>query len=243
MSSRHIAIIPARAGSKSIPHKNLIKLPDNRGETITRIAVDNALQSGIFSHVVLSTDIPKQKVYLDGVGRGVNAMTKFECIKRPGNLCTDKALMIEVVKHAMEYLGNAYEYVWVLQPTSPIRDKRDFEVIKRVIESEKFNSVISFKKMKEQLQRAYTVTQDDDGDFVAHPLRYVNYDNKEELKTTWTRSGNFYVTRKDLIKEYNTLENKPIACYPVSRAKGVNIDDREDLVMCKHYIADGAVKL
>jgi len=244
MSARHIAIIPARAGSKSIKNKNLIKLPDQRGETITRIACESAMRSGIFSHVVLTTDIPKQKIYLDDIKSGATALTKFEVLKRPGNLCIDTALMIDVVNHAMNAIGNGYEYVWILQPTAPIREKKDFEAIRRLMESGEFGCVISFKPKKEALERSYTVTKNEEtGAFLAHPLKYSSYDNRQDLKPAWERSGNFYVTSRELIREHNRLENQPICCYPVSRAKGSNIDDKEDLALLKHHLSYGTVKV
>lgn len=244
MSARHVCIIPARAGSKSIPNKNLIKLPDNRGETLVRIAINSAMQSGIFSHVLLTTDIPKQKIYLDDVRHGANAMTKFEYLKRPGNLCMEKSLMIDVVQHAINYLGNAYEYVWLTQATSPIREKKDFEFIKRSIESGEFGCVISFKPKKEHHERSYTITKSEEsGSFIAHPCKYSSYDNKQDLKATWERSGNFYVTTRELIKEHNRLENQPICCYPMTRAKGSNVDDSEDLALLKYHLNHGTVKI
>jgi CMP-N-acetylneuraminic acid synthetase len=56
--SKHLCIIPARAGSKSIIDKNLIMLPaNNKGKTITRWAVEHARESNIFGHILVTSDI------------------------------------------------------------------------------------------------------------------------------------------------------------------------------------------
>lgn len=242
MSSKHIAIIPARAGSKSIIDKNLICLPDQRGKNITRITVESALNAKIFSHVLLTTDISKTKINLDGLTG--HAMTKFECITRPDHLCKDDSLMIDVIKHAMNYLGNAYEYVWLLQPTSPLREQRSYQAIQRVMESGEYGSVISFKEVHEHPNRCYTVKSDaKDGLLKAHPIRYTNFSNKEDLEHIFIRSGNFYVSRKDSIKEFSTFENKPIFPHIVDRITGSNIDGDEDLALLKYYLNKGTAKL
>lgn len=242
MSAKHIAIIPARAGSKSIVDKNLICLPDNRGKTITRLTVESALNAGIFSHVLLSTDILKTKINLDGLTG--HAMTRFECIKRPEHLCKDDSLMIDVVKHAMNYLGNAYEYVWLLQPTSPLRYGSDYRVIKEKIESGEYGSVISYKQVHEHPNRCYTIKKDDkDSLLKAYPIRFTNFNNKEDLEDIFIRSGNFYVSKRELIKEFNTFENKPICPHIVDRVTGSNIDCDEDLALLKYHLSKGTARL
>lgn len=244
MAQRHIAIIPARAGSKSIKNKNLIKLPDNRGDTITRLAVKQAIDSKIFKNVILTSDIPKVKIDLDDLSG--NAMTQFEYITRPGFLCTDDSLMIDVVKHAMDYLGNAYDYVWLLQPTSPIRYSEDFTNIEKILRDEYYKSVISYRKVTEHPSREYTITEEKLENktlLKAHPLKFSNFSNKQDLKEIYIRSGNFYVAHKDLIREYSTFENKPIYPYVVSRSQGCNIDSEEDLAMLKYFLNKGTVRV
>lgn len=236
----HIAIVPARMGSKSILDKNLIRLPsNNNGKTLTRLAIQKALDAKIFSRVIVSSDYQKVDIGFDDlVG---HAMTKVEYLRRPQELCQDDSLMMDVIKHAMEYAGDAYTYVWLLQPTSPFRDVEDFIKIRILIESGLYGSVISFKEVKEHPNRCYTIKEDDI--HTAHPLRFVSFKNKQDLPDVYIRSGNYYVTKRDSIIETNTLENKPIYPYVVDRIKGINIDEEEDLVLAKHYLNYGTIKL
>lgn len=52
-TSRNLCMIPARGGSKRIPHKNI---HDFLGKPLIAYSIDAALQSGIFEHVIVSTD-------------------------------------------------------------------------------------------------------------------------------------------------------------------------------------------
>lgn len=240
MSAKHIAIIPARAGSKSIIDKNLVKIQDR---SLIRIAIDQAMGSKIFSHVLLSTDIPKMRIDLEGITHS-NAMTAFEVVNRPKELCTDDALMMDVVKHAMKHLGNFYEYVWLLQPTAPFRRKEDFENIKKIMEEGYYDSVISFKPVHEHPSRMYTMKQDEDDHVKAFKLnKSTGFQNKQELSGVYIRSGNFYVSKRELLLEHSSFENKPIYPFGVTRIKGTNIDSEEDLVLAKHWVSKGTIKV
>lgn len=238
MPAKHLCIIPARAGSKSIPHKNLLRLPTIYGSTITRWAIQKAMEAKIFHHIILTTDIPKTKINIDDLTG--NSLSKFECISRPADLCKDDSLMIDVVKHAINYAGKTCEYVWLLQPTSPFRDTSDFLKIKTIIETGEYNSVISFKETKDHPNRTYTIK---DEDMTFHPLRHTNFKNKQDLMPVWTRSGNFYVSKRELILENDTFENKPGFAYKVDRIKGINIDEEDDYEDAKKYLSKGTIKL
>jgi CMP-N-acetylneuraminic acid synthetase len=150
--------------------------------------------------------------------------------------------MMDVVKHAINYIGGDYTYVWLLQPTSPFRDVKDFKVIKSIIESGIYNSVISYKETKDHPNRTYTIKEEDDK-ITAHPLRHVNFKNKQDLIPVYIRSGNFYVSKVGAVMETNTFENKPIYPYIVDKIKGINIDSEEDMILAKHYLNYGTVKL
>jgi CMP-N-acetylneuraminic acid synthetase len=242
MSAKHIAIIPARSGSKGIVNKNIMSLDSSR-RTITRIACDHALQSKIFSHVILTTDYPKTKIGLDDI-KSPTAMTRFECITRPSSLCGDDTNMIDVILHAMEYLGNGYEYVWLLQPTTPFRQIEDFIKIRNVIEDGYYNSVIGFKPVAEHPERMYTVGTGRDDKIKAYPLnKNTGFDNRQGLKEIFIRSGGFYVSKREMILNFKSLENTPVYPHIVDRKRGTNIDSEEDLVLAKHWINKGDIKV
>lgn len=194
----------------------------------------------MFKQIVVTTDYNKTDINFDDLLG--SPLTKVEFLRRPKELCQDDSLMIDVVKHALSSTSNSCEYVWLLQPTSPFRDFDDFQKIKILIESNMYESVISFKEVKDHPNRCYTLKQEDER-YTAHPLRYVNFKNKQELMPIYIRSGNYYVTKKALLFENNTLENKPIYPFEVDRIKGTNIDDEDDLVMAKYYLNYGYAKL
>lgn len=112
-------IIPARGGSKGIPHKNIKPLG---GRPLIAYTIDAARAAGApDSHILLSTDDPAIADTARALGLEVPYM-------RPAGLATDTAGSREVILHAMDYADGAgieYDCVVLLQPTSPFRAPGD----------------------------------------------------------------------------------------------------------------------
>jgi CMP-N,N'-diacetyllegionaminic acid synthase len=241
---RHICIIPARAGSKSIKNKNLLKL---NHKTLVALAVEVALESKVFDKIVISTDYPRHHLGIDHIERV--SYTQLLYNTRPSELAQDDSKMADVVKHVSRNLGGSEKWIWVFQPTSPFRKVDDIKRIKTALESGEWNSAISFKPMKEPRERAYTVKNG-----VFYPLKYTNFENRQELKTTAIRSGNYYAANRKLFMEEGTFQIKPFfgfamgninmenctqAEVEMSRRLGVNIDALEDYEFAKNIVRRG----
>ena len=113
-SPRVIALIPARAGSKRVRDKNIRRLA---GHPLIAYTISSALQCGIFSAVVVSTDAED---YAD-IARYYGAEVPF---MRPGEFAGDLSPDIEWVDFTLRELsraGDEYECFSLLRPTSPFR--------------------------------------------------------------------------------------------------------------------------
>lgn len=119
MTHRPLYIIPARGGSKGIPHKNIKPLA---GRPLIAYSIDVAreLCPGQ-ERIILSTDDPEIADTARGLGLRVDYM-------RPAALATDSSGSREVMLDAMDWAdarGIAYDCVVLLQPTSPLRTADD----------------------------------------------------------------------------------------------------------------------
>ena len=114
-----LALIPARAGSMRIPNKNIRPFG---GRNLTEIAIKQALAIPQITTVALTTDSEELLNMFQDV-RGL------ACIKRPAEISDDKAPAIAYVRHALALLETKlninYDYVMILQPTSPLRLNED----------------------------------------------------------------------------------------------------------------------
>ena len=109
-----IALIPARSGSQRVPHKNIRPLG---GDPLMAYSIAAAVNSGVFSEVLVSTDSDK---YAD-IARHYGASVPF---LRPNEYAESFSPDIEFVEHALNSLrdqGREYDCFSILRPTSPFR--------------------------------------------------------------------------------------------------------------------------
>ena len=116
-----IAVIPARGNSKAIPKKNIYKI---LGKPLIYYTINEAKKSKFITYILLSTDSKKIKKIAEKIGAPAPFL-------RPKNLSTDFVPSLPVVKHAVNFMekikGEKYDYILMLQPTSPLRKFKDID--------------------------------------------------------------------------------------------------------------------
>jgi len=225
---KNICFIPARSGSKGIKNKNVQKI---KNKTLIEYAYEVAKKSKIFDKIVLSTD---SKKYLNILKKHID--TPF---LRPKRLSNDKTTDIEVLNYELKkyekYFKKKFDYVCLLQPTSPLR------TTKQIIDC--------YKKILQKKANALWTVSLVDTKF--HPIKQVYIDNKNYLKY-YDKKGKFYKSRQDLSKTYirngiayffsrkaiiNDVTILPSkTCYYEIVDTVVNIDNPKDLIFAKNII-------
>lgn len=107
-------LIPARGGSKGIPHKNIKLL---NGKPLIQYSIEIARKLAEDDDICLSTDDEEIKAVAEKLGLKVPFL-------RPDYLASDTATTSDVIVHALDFYekhGRHYDVVVLLQPTSPLR--------------------------------------------------------------------------------------------------------------------------
>ena len=107
MEKKILAVIPARAGSKGIPNKNIRIIG---GHPLIYYSIKNALQSKFITDIVVSTDSPEVRIVAEQMGVG--------CKWRDASLCGDAVTLDAVIADAVP-ADTKWDYVVTMQPTSP----------------------------------------------------------------------------------------------------------------------------
>jgi pseudaminic acid cytidylyltransferase len=113
-----LAVIPARGGSKRIPRKNIKSFA---GKPMISYAISAARQTGLFDHVIVTTDDAEIAEIALSEGAEVPFM-------RPDNLADDHTPTVPVVAHAITAcrdLGWLVEDVCCIYPGVPLIDPQD----------------------------------------------------------------------------------------------------------------------
>ncbi len=213
-----LALIPARAGSKGLPRKNILPLC---GKPLIAWSVEKGLISKHVDTVLVSTDSSE----IADVARAAGAYVPF---LRPPNLATDVSSTYDVIRHALFFLENhedsTFDYIVLLEPTSPLREDDDIDRMleKLVGNATEFDSIISVGEVDE------------------HPsiIRRLNGQNLEpfcpELKQTTRRQDNqpayfpygvAYIAKTDQLLAENTFYTKRCTYFEIKKYQKYEIDD------------------
>ena len=210
-----LAIIPARGGSKRLPRKNILDL---NGKPLIAWSIEAGLRSKYIDKVVVSSD---DKEILQ-ISKDYNA----ETINRPSKLAGDKSTTFDAIKHTLENI-NRYDYVVLLQPTSPLRDKKQIDEAIELLEEKKADAVVSVCEMEHSPLWSNTL----DGSLSMQGFLRDDILNQrsQDLEMYYRLNGAIYICKtKKLLEEENFLLKNNIFAYVMSRECSIDIDERID---------------
>ena len=179
---KKLVIIPARAGSKRLPGKNL-KLLDGKPLIMHSIDVARAIFND--SEICVSTDSNKIKSVVEKSGLHVPFV-------RPKELAKDTSSTESVLIHALQwYEKNQYkpDIIILLQPTSPFRKTKHINgAIKKI--SKKIDMVVSVKESKSNPY--FTLYEENEHGFL-HKSKKSRYNRYQDCPKVWEINGSIYV--------------------------------------------------
>lgn len=177
-----LAVIPARAGSKRIPKKNI---RDFCGQPIIAYSIEAAISSGLFDHVIVSTDNEE----IASVAREFGAETPFI---RPTEISDDHVGTNAVVKHAIHWYqeeGDAVSLACCIYATAPfIRSEYLREGHDKLINSDK-SFTFSVTSFPFPIQRAIRINGE--GEVEAFWPEHINT-RSQDLEEAYHDAGQFY---------------------------------------------------
>ncbi len=151
--SKAICIIPARGGSKRIPHKN-IKLFHSK--PLIAYSIEVALRSRLFSKVIVSTDDKE----IAKVAREYGAEIPF---MRSNELADDFTSSGDVVEDAIKKLqsmGEEFEYVCTIYATAPLLEEKYLKDGFERLKNSDARMAFSVTSMPFPIQRTFKITED-----------------------------------------------------------------------------------
>lgn len=226
---RILAIIPARAGSKRLPNKNLLPLA---GKPLIAWSIDAARQSRYVDDVVVSTDSEK----LMEIAGQYGAEVPF---RRPDELASDTATSNAVILHCLEFLieqGRRYDLVILLQPTSPLRTAEDIDHAFELFEQKNALGVISVCECEHTPLWSNILPED------ASLARFIRQDIKgmrsQDLPAYYRFNGAIYIFNVRQFLEQNGIFYHPdVYAYAMDARSSVDIDNRLDFSFAEFLMA------
>jgi len=234
-----MAIIPARSGSKSIPHKNIRPL---MGKPLMAHSIIHALRSSYINRVIVSTD---NEEYAK-IAREYNAEVPF---LRPAAISDDKSNDLEFFIHALEWLEEHEKYIpdicVQLRPTHPVRNINDIDrMIEMLLDNPEADSVRSLIENKGITP--YKMWTLEEGNH-AKPLLSLQgvrepYNSpRQSLPRTYFQNASVDVIRTKCIRDRGSLSGEVVLGYIMDEQ--YDIDYEEDFGKVERFMmADSIIR-
>lgn len=232
MKPNVLAVIPARGGSKGVPRKNIREVG---GKPLIAYSIEAALAvKDIFHRIIVSTD----DVEIAEIAKSYGADVPF---MRPENLGSDKMPMVPVLQHAVQFVEKQdqvkIDWVFLLQPTAPLRTGEDIRAAVDLAANGTADSVISVVQV-----------------FAVHPILMKRIDGNrllpfciEEKEGTrrqdyqpaaYMRNGSIYLTKRDVLMESGSIWGHEICPYVMPEDRSLNIDSEFDLKLVDMVLSE-----
>ena len=210
-----LAVITARGGSKRLPNKNILNLA---GKPLIAWTIDEAKKSKYIDKVIVSTDSKK----IVEVSKEYGAEVPFI---RPSELSNDTADSISVIKHAIEFFDKEYDYVMMLQPTSPLRTVDDIDgAIEQLSESVK--SVIPVAEVDHS--PLWSNTLPDNLSMKNFIKDEIKNKRSQDLPTYYRLNGAIYISETSYLYKQNGFMGNKTKAFVMSKLRSIDIDSELD---------------
>lgn len=225
MTQNIIAIIPARGGSKGIPHKNIKLLA---GKPLIAHTIETSLKSKYLSWVIVSTEDQEIATISEKYGA--------EVIKRPAILAQDDSPTIDAVFHVLESLEIQNEkqtVVVLLQPTSPLKNSQDIDSAIDLFFKNECDSVISVCECGHSPYWTYKID-----DRHLKPLFENNYlkMRRQDLPKSYIPNGSIYISTVGALQKFKCFNSPRTIPYVMPPIRSVDIDNELDFIMAESII-------
>ena len=230
-SIKTLAFIPARSGSKGVPGKNIKCIGNIPLINYTAYCVSHLLQKEIVSDFLVSTD---SQDYLEITSKFLPNQNYL----RPSTLSTDSSPTIDAILHALDWFesmhSKSFDYVIILQPTSPFRTpthvKESLDLIKSVPNSTCVASVSLLSdhhplRIKSLCPSTYRLT-----DFLPELYEPEPSRRQDFLPPAYIRNGCIYITPVQLLRSDGLIRGSNVYGYQMPESNSINIDDHLDFL-------------
>jgi len=215
-----LAVIPARGGSKRLPRKNILDL---NGKPLIAWSIEAGLKSKYIDKVIVSSD---DKEILD-----ISQYYGADVIKRPDNLASDTSTTFEAIKHAIQNVEK-YDYVILLQATSPLRNENHVDEAIELLESKNASAVVSVCETDHS--PLWSNTLDDSLSMKGFLKEGVLNKRSQDLEKYYRLNGAIYICKVEkLLKEKSFFLKDNIFAFKMDKHNSIDIDEEVDFQMAK----------
>jgi N-acylneuraminate cytidylyltransferase/CMP-N,N'-diacetyllegionaminic acid synthase len=222
---RILFLIPARGGSKGLPGKNIRPM---LGKPLIGWTIETAKKAceKVNGRVIVSTDSKE----IAHVAKVFDAGVPF---LRPAELSLDTSTSIDVVLHALDYLekeGEVFDYVCMLESTSPQRDEKDIlGALNLLQQTEEAESIVGVCRT-ESTHPAFLALKDQNNFIIPFSGENFVFKRRQEIDDVYFFEGSLYISKVKSMLERKSFYHEKTLGFEMPKWKSFEIDDLVDFI-------------
>lgn len=222
----NIAVIPARGGSKRIPHKNIIEFC---GKPMLAFTILAAQESKLFDRIIVSTDDED----IAKVAEQYGVEVPFFRNRHNDDYTPVSEATIFSVEQASMYYQEVYQNVIQLMANCPLRTADDILAAYRNFKKHDFDFQLSCFKFG-WMNPWWAVKLKED--YTPYKLFDVSTNKRsQDLESLYCPTGAIWIAKAEKLKQYGTFYGKNYKMFPISVKSAIDIDDYDDLEMATYF--------
>lgn len=216
-----LCTICARGGSKGVQNKNIKEL---NGKPLVAYTIEQAKDSGLFEHIVISTDSDN----IANVAKEYGAEVFF---KRSEEMASDTAGKLDVIKDAFkrseEHYNKTFDYLIDLDATAPLRNVEDIiNSFNQFKENDNDNLITAMPSRRSPYFNL--VEQDKNGKVYLSKKLDSAVVRRQDAPKSYDMNASIYIWKRDVILNTNSLFLEKTGLYVMPEERSIDIDNELD---------------
>lgn len=225
-----LCTICARGGSKGVKNKNIKELS---GKPLIAYTIEQAFASGLFKHIVISTDSDD----IANISKAYGAEVFF---KRSAEMSSDTAGKLDVIKDAFvrseEYYNKTFDYLVDLDATAPLRSVEDIvDSFKQFLENHNDNLITAMPSRRSPYFNL--VEQDKDGKIYLSKKLESTVLRRQDAPKSYDMNASIYIWKRDAILNETSLFLDNTGLYIMPEERSIDIDNELDFKFVEFLIS------
>ena len=197
------------------------------GKPLINWSIETGKQCRYIDRLVVSTDCEQ----IAHIATHAGAEVPFI---RPALLASDTATTFEVLQHVLEFYSvrqEEFEYLVLLEPTSPLREVSDIEKPLEDLENNpSADSIVGIAQVG-CCHPAFIIKMNETNRFISGYQKELKYLRRQDIETLYFLEGTIYISRVPTLLEKSTFYHEKTTGYVVPKWKSLEVDDIDDFVM------------
>lgn len=219
--SNVLCTICARGGSKGVKNKNIKEL---HGKPLIAYTIEQAKASGLFEHIVISTDSDD----IANVAKQYGAEVFF---KRSSEMASDTAGKLDVIRDAFkrseEYYNKTFDYLIDLDATAPLRLTEDIiDSFNQFKENNNDNLITAMPSRRSPYFNL--VEQDENGNVYLSKKLDNKIIRRQDAPKSYDMNASIYIWKRDIILNEISIFLEKTGLYVMPEERSIDIDTEFD---------------